>query len=760
MSKLIREPGSDKSEAAPALLPLTNSAVVSHLKHCQKIASDHAKSGFKHYLKVFDEVISKQIDRARSNQDAVQFAELQKAVRSKREDLEKYFCGYFCEGFVKFKKGTLDTNIGAEAEHQSHELSLVGNEDLEEAIAVTSLTQRADGFYAEPLWALNQRFAVLNGGGHVTESNNPAAPIQICESLRKTLKMLSLKVEHKIIAYKVFDTQLLNLARLVIEDMNHYLKSQGILPNLKYALPAGRAPDSYFAGDNDSIMVDAQRAAEGDQHVPSNTGQIPAIDGSEAELVHAIRALQSQLVFPSGFGRVADFPEGATPVTEQDFLQALQAIQHGTQQVPTVTADGQQLVPIDISVIARELQEKLKTEEKEGPVEENDMQTIDLVGMLFEYMLSDENLPDRVKAMLSYLHTPFLKIAFIDRDFFENVDHPARLLLNSLADAGSKWVGNDSTSQFGILEKINEVVNRILKEFHNDVKIITELLLDFRGFTKNIVRRQELMEKRATEKAQGEEKLRQVKIRVNDEIRSRTQAKELPSAVLLFLLQPWTDYLSFCLLRFGDRSDKWLKAISLVDDLLWCINPQVKSVDKVKQEKLHEQISEQVESGFNTIGFDPTKGNKLRDAISSLIKMALQSKKVEPAPAPMRSQLEKIAAEKAGHEERQETKMTEEEASFVENLKMIEFGTWLEFKDGKRLKIAWCNSRTSHYMLVNQMGKREQMISGIDLARQMMQKDAKIISGSSKPFFERALENIFDKLNQKASSTTKGGSKK
>ena len=54
------------------------------------------------------------------------------------------------------------------------------------------------------------------------------------------------------------------------------------------------------------------------------------------------------------------------------------------------------------------------------------MQTIDLVGMLFEYMLSDEHLPDSVKALLSYLHTPFLKIAFIDKDFFEQPEHPAR----------------------------------------------------------------------------------------------------------------------------------------------------------------------------------------------------------------------------------------------------------------------------------------------------------------------------------------------
>ncbi len=88
----------------------------------------------------------------------------------------------------------------------------------------------------------------------------------------------------------------------------------------------------------------------------------------------------------------------------------------------------------------------------------------------------------------------------------------------------------------------------------------------------------------------------------------------------------------------------------------------------------------------------------------------------------------------------------------VESLKMIEFGTWFEFEGGKRLKVAWYNARTSHYMLVDQMGKRVDMMSGLNMARQMITGKAKIISGSSKPFFERALENIYHKLNEQAES--------
>ena len=579
MSKLIRDNNKNQgSEVAPALLPLSNKVIISHLKSCQQMASDHAKSAFKHYLKVLDDVFIKQIDRARSNEDANRFHEVQMAIRAKRETLEKYFSGYVAESFVRFKKKELNTTIGNESDGALDELSLVGNEDLDEAIAITSLTQRVDGYFAEPLWALNQRFAVLNGGEHVTEASNPAAPVQICEALRKSMKLVSIETEHKIVAYKVFDTQLINLMKLIIEDTNHFLKSQGILPNLKYTAPSGRVPDSYMSDESDTVMADALSAAqegspaEVQEHTPD--ASLPA-DQYQVELLGAIRGLQDQIFSAQTVARPSQLlntgiPAGAVPVSEAELVAALQALQNEYQEVPEPTPT-QQLVPIDVSTIITQLKAQLEAESKDGVVQQDSMHTIDLVGMLFEYMLNDENLPDRVKALLSHLHTPFLKIAFIDPGFFEKHDHPARLLLNKLAQAGAQWVGNDGTSQYGILEKIQQTVNRILKEFKEDVKIIAELLLDFSSHTKNIERRQELMEKRATEKVQGEEKLRQVKLKVNEEIRSRTEGKDYPSALLLFLLQPWTDYLSFALLRFGEGSDQWRSAISLVDELLWAV---------------------------------------------------------------------------------------------------------------------------------------------------------------------------------------------
>lgn len=758
MSRLIRDKKQEKlNEDCPSTsFPLSNSVVVSHLKACQRMASSHAKDSFKAFLGKLDETLAGQIEQAKSNNDATHWLEVQQQFRQQAAELERYFSGYLAEGFVKFKRGELCTTIGS-IDTETGTLSLVDHDDLDETIAISTIVNRADDYFAETLWALNQRFAVLNSGEPVSEVSNPSAPVQYCESFRKSLKLMSIDNRSKQLAYRLFDDVLIKLVAGVSEEINTYLKGQGVLPNLRFSAPKGKVPESALKRDSDTNRQTLQQSGA-TADAESADGQISVPDSSlppdeyQSSLVKAIRGLQQQANIAHAEGSV---PSNRKTLSSGDLLGALQSLQLQAQAIHLPENSSHSTATAARELIDR-LNSQLHVDANKGVVKKADMQTIDLVGMLFEYMLSDENLPDSIKALLSYLHTPFLKVAFIDPGFFEQVDHPARVLLNSMAEAGSRWVGNDGTSQYDIYNKIKEIVDRILKGFDNDIKFITELLLEFSAYTKNIIRRQELMEKRATEKAQGEEKLREVKLRVNEEIRSRTEERELPSAVLLFLLQPWSDYLSFALLRYGEKSDRWGKALAIVDDVLWCIEPKEGPVEKARQLEIHEDLLSVIESGFETIGYDHTKGAKLIDAISSLIKMAVHSQRAEPAPASMRDQLERIAAEKAGARDLGRAEMTPEEAQMVDNLKLVEFGTWFEFETGKRLKVAWYNARTSHYMLVDQMGKRVDMMSGLSLARAMISGRAKIISGSSKPFFERALENIYQKLNEEAETASAG----
>jgi len=800
--------------------------IVESLKACQKICVTRSEDLFKSFSKTLDEKLLEFIDSAKTDKESTQIQETVREFRTKNKELVKHFCGHLGEGFIKFKKRQLNTRTGEEKYHGDM-LSLVDNEDLEETIALSSVAHRAEEHYGENLWFLNQRFAALNHGETVSDSNNPLSPVQFCEALRKALKVLSINTKSKIITYKVFDKDFITKLDDIYREANYYLSNKNILPNLRYTMGKSNPqpeinslPHSGFEDipqqapppqQNQMPQEQAmqyqqpmqQQQAIPQQPIPQQGMQPQAYFGQQplpqsqfvatpdpsrsaevyqGRLVDAIRTLQNHIGFGPGQTPVIPtappaYPENYAPnspqvasaggaaapggyaqapiYSNQQMVSALHGLQSQASSLTagladTPTGEFEPVTPQAIAAVNSQLAEELKKESEDGLVDPLDMHTIELVGMLFEYMLSDDNLPDSIKTILSYLHTPFLKVAFIDPSFFEKTEHPARLLLNSLAEAGVKWVSNDGSSQYEIYTKVKHTVSRVLEEFEKDIKLFAELLLEFSSYSKKISRRQELMEKRAMEKVQGEEKLREVKIQVNKEVRSRTDGKELPSAILLLLLQPWSDYLAFVLLRYGDESDTWKKAITAVDDMLWSIEPKHEGKDKSKQSELMDDLLDVIEAGFETIGYDQNKGRKLIEAVVSLQKIAMQSQQVEAASAKVREDLESKAAEKAGDSKKADDQATPEEEKLVEHLKMIEFGTWFEFEGGKRLKVAWYNSKTLHYMLVDQMGKKVAMQSGLELARSMLSGAARVIAGSTKPFFERALESIYQNLNAKA----------
>lgn len=736
-----------------------------HLRACEQITARHSEIILEDFLSALDLRLEAFAQRAATNDELRRLDDTMRLLRAKRGELLETFQGHLSECFTLFQKQQLDTRI-SQTPKQPERLSLVDNDVLEENIALSSIAYRTEDAVRTDLWFLSQRLSVLNSGRKVRDNNNPLSPLQFCYALRATLSEHPIQIREKLLAYKVFEGSLHGNYAALVAEINEYLAAQGILPNLRLLDGTRQTADGPLdAGDagsdlpvQDSPLPDGQAA-----EVPAGSGEAMQSDG---ELIQAIRTLQQYLqqgapqsgAGPQAGGSPASGtgmaqgagPSNASSYSSQQLVDMLHAVQTqalGAEDFIAATSGGKVVLPR-----AESLKQNVVAQLQDQGLDPADMHTIDLVGMIFEYMLSDEQLPDSVKTLLSYLHTPFLKIAFLDADFFEQKDHPARLLLNALAEAGTRWVGNDGTSQYDMFAKIKDVVSRVLEKFENDVRLFAELLFEFSADVKKIARRQELMEKRAMERFQGEERLREAKIQVNREVRARIKGKELPSAVLLLLLQPWSAYLAFLLLRHGEKSASWQQALEAIDDIVQSIQtpPESAVLNHKAQQK---QVLKMVKEGLASIGYDQTRSEKMLEALGSLQQMALQRKQAAPAPAPVRSKLEAEAAEKAGDTSEAREKISPEERRMVEHLKMIEFGTWFEFEGGKRLKVAWYNSKTMHYMLVNQMGRQVALKSGLELARDMLAGKARVIAGSTKPFFERALENILQNLNAKAGHT-------
>ncbi|HAB85132.1 MAG TPA: DUF1631 domain-containing protein, partial [Pseudomonas sp.] len=91
---------------------------------------------------------------------------------------------------------------------------------------------------------------------------------------------------------------------------------------------------------------------------------------------------------------------------------------------------------------------------KSRVVGEIDDDVINLVSMLFEFILDDRTLPDSLKALIGRLQIPLLKVAVIDKTFFSRGSHPARRLLNEIASAAMGWGDQDEAQRDSLYQKI------------------------------------------------------------------------------------------------------------------------------------------------------------------------------------------------------------------------------------------------------------------------------------------------------------------
>ncbi len=68
-----------------------------------------------------------------------------------------------------------------------------------------------------------------------------------------------------------------------------------------------------------------------------------------------------------------------------------------------------------------------------------DKLTIELVGMLFDHVMQDKQVPSEIKARISRSQFPVLKSALMDAAFFASSAHPARKLIDRIAGTSAGW---------------------------------------------------------------------------------------------------------------------------------------------------------------------------------------------------------------------------------------------------------------------------------------------------------------------------------
>jgi hypothetical protein len=737
------------------------------LNSCQEMEFSHLRPLMDRMFENADVALLDFAEKAESNVAQSVFFEAMNEVRKKRNSIEQHFYTELKNGFSIFparpdypeQKDTQSTRLD--------DLSLIDTDEVETYVASQNAAGKLASRIMERIFALKQRLAVLNGGNAIEENQIPGGPAWLATSFQRAVEQLDLENKVRLVFIALFDKYVLSHSDALFDEYNKRLIEADILPNLRYEVrkQAGSVEiiERHVSEDDDEV-ANTESLEQDNESSPSELGdelfgRICDLMTGKASVrqdtatahgnVSPIRGNNAESISYNNAGNTGNNDSGTTGSTLASQISSLQNDLHSSV-AGSSSAEFIENIEIDENLI-NVLQGTLADEREKifGAIDRRqlpaaDANVIELVGMMFEYMLQEEDLPNLVKALLSRLHTPMLKVAVIDKTFFTHTGHSARKLLNDMARAGKRWV-DESAVDRGIFPKMQEIVDKIMADFKENVELFDDVLEDFTKTVSELDQRAKHVEMRTNEAANGQEKLQAARGRAQKEVRILTQGKPVVEAVHEFLQGIWADKLTFLLLRNeqGDESPAWHQSIGLAERIVeLSIAPQNNEQRENRRRKL-DGLQQEIREATQTL--QKSDKEKLLSALFNSQTLALDTNA---------EQATVVAPVEPEPEETSEPLSTPEQLAMLEQLKAIPFGTWFEFREpgkpGKRAKLSWRSTVTEKFMFVDQMGVKATMICMHDLANCMIDGRVQVVQVEKKPFVDRALNAIYRMLEHAA----------
>lgn len=526
-----------------------------------------------------DDALFDFVQRTKSSSEQQEFFDAMRELRRRRGEVEQRFRQALVDSFVGLERRRPVKVSLHPAEAGEAGLSLLSTDELEEQLAAEQVSGVADRRHAEALRQLELRLAKTVGIPLLDPEALPVGPNTVCAAFRSGLQGLELTIKAKLVLYKLFERELLDAMGGLLHECNQRLHQAGILP----AVPPTRSPtvrrddgivrqtvgdrrDGEGAGYPSQTPRTVGRSAGsgitggGSEHPPET---IDSIFASVRDLCQAV--LEAQRMAAAGLrpgepaARVTPLPPRPT-LGERHALSALQSLQGNPPESLLRAVDDPQ---VSLSQLLKEellkQAERMQLGEPGAGLVEQDEQALFLVGLLFDVLLSQRSYERPVRQQFVRLTVPYARAAILDQHLFALKTHPARQLLNALAEACDGNRG-ESAAERDLLNRVGAVVDRLVAEFNEDIAIFSELEAEFRAFLDQHRKRVELAEKRAAEAQKGRERLDEARAMAQMELATLMGARSAPPVIELFLGRYWTHHLAVVYLREGGASPRYAEA--------------------------------------------------------------------------------------------------------------------------------------------------------------------------------------------------------
>jgi len=231
-----------------------------------------------------------------------------------------------------------------------------------------------------------------------------------------------------------------------------------------------------------------------------------------------------------------------------------------------------------------------------------DKLTIEIVGMLFDHVLRDTQVPPEIKALLSRLQFPVLKAALIDAAFFASSAHPARRLIDRVAAAAVGWEPyGDENERFRL--EVERLVNEVMQQFDRDISLFDRVLGEFEAFLGDAAPRDSDPIARAKRALEEAEKREILIINTTIQVRRAFERVELESWLREFLVGPWVQVLVQASLR-DDQTKGYSKSFrEVIHEMIWSVQPKATADERRRLVELIPALTRILRDGLSLIRY-------------------------------------------------------------------------------------------------------------------------------------------------------------
>ncbi|HMZ85350.1 MAG TPA: DUF1631 family protein [Giesbergeria sp.] len=231
---------------------------------------------------------------------------------------------------------------------------------------------------------------------------------------------------------------------------------------------------------------------------------------------------------------------------------------------------------------------------------EGEKAIIEVVALMFQSILTEDRIPPAVRIWFARLQVPVLRVALAEPEFFSNMEHPARKLIDRM---GSVALGFDSTALSGsALEAEIKRIVQVIEQYPETGRRVFQLVFDeFEAFLAKFLTAKQSTAKLVSVAQQVEQK---ETLTIQYTIELRTMLKDMPvrDEIREFLFKNWAEVLAMSAVRDGPQHADTVAYKRTAADLVWAASAKPNRTERAQVIQSLPGLLQRLRQGLTLMG--------------------------------------------------------------------------------------------------------------------------------------------------------------